>query len=434
MPSRPSPPTPPESFMPNPERSAYADLTDAVAEATEAPPAGQRFVRDVRLPGFALRVTSGGVKSWTVEGRMRGAATTKRRTIGRFPAVKADRARTLAMQELGRFAEGIDRLNETRAKHAKTITLGTVFTDYLATKTLKPVTVVDYKRAFNTTFDDWREKQITSITRTMVELRHKKITAASPARANLAMRLLRALFNFAAGKYETPEGEPVILDNPIKRLSATGAWNRLERRRRLVRLHQMPGWYDALENIRGRSERGALAADWIEFLVLTGCRRTESKSLTWNNVDIPGRIFRLPDTKNREVHEMPLSDRLLEIMTRCRARAPASSEFVFAAAHGRMKDEGYWVKQMVLVGEVPFSPHDLRRTFATVAEGLDIPVYTIKRLMNHVSGSGDVTAGYIQIDVERMRVPMQRITDAILTAAGRKGAPATVVDIQSARR
>ena len=38
--------------------------------------------------------------------------------------------------------------------------------------------------------------------------------------------------------------------------------------------------------------------------------------------------------------------------------------------------------------------HDLRRTFITAAESLDISAYAVKRLVNHKM-SWDVTAGYI---------------------------------------
>lgn len=65
---------------------------------------------------------------------------------------------------------------------------------------------------------------------------------------------------------------------------------------------------------------------------------------------------------------------------------------------------------------VPFHLHDLRRTFATVAESLDIPAYALKRLLNHKMRQ-DVTAGYVIADVERLRTPMQRITDFLLKAA-----------------
>ena len=66
---------------------------------------------------------------------------------------------------------------------------------------------------------------------------------------------------------------------------------------------------------------------------------------------------------------------------------------------------------------VTFALHDLRRTFTTIAESLDIPAYAIKRLLNH-NMKTDVTAGYIVMDVERLRVPMQKIATYILSAAG----------------
>ena len=59
--------------------------------------------------------------------------------------------------------------------------------------------------------------------------------------------------------------------------------------------------------------------------------------------------------------------------------------------------------------------HDLRRTFITIAESLDISSYAVKRLVNH-SMANDVTAGYIVWDVERIRKPMQQITDYIKKA------------------
>jgi integrase len=45
------------------------------------------------------------------------------------------------------------------------------------------------------------------------------------------------------------------------------------------------------------------------------------------------------------------------------------------------------------------SPHDLRRTFASIAEGLDISGYSLKRLLNHTTG--DVTQGYVILNMDR---------------------------------
>jgi pimeloyl-ACP methyl ester carboxylesterase len=70
---------------------------------------------------------------------------------------------------------------------------------------------------------------------------------------------------------------------------------------------------------------------------------------------------------------------------------------------------------------VSFTLHDLRRTYITVAESLDISAYALKRLVNHKMHN-DVTAGYIVSDVERLREPMQKINiNGIELAYERRG-------------
>jgi integrase len=79
-------------------------------------------------------------------------------------------------------------------------------------------------------------------------------------------------------------------------------------------------------------------------------------------------------------------------------------------------------KQMAKVIEatgIQFTVHDLRRTFITVAESLDIATYALKRLLNHRMKE-DVTAGYIIRYVERLRKPMQMVTDYLLQQMGLK--------------
>lgn len=77
------------------------------------------------------------------------------------------------------------------------------------------------------------------------------------------------------------------------------------------------------------------------------------------------------------------------------------------------------IARIILETGIQFSCHDLRRSFITIAEGLDIPAYALKRLLNHKM-NGDVTAGYIMTDVERLRKPMQQITDYLLKCMGVK--------------
>ena len=83
---------------------------------------------------------------------------------------------------------------------------------------------------------------------------------------------------------------------------------------------------------------------------------------------------------------------------------------------GYMDDPNKQMKLVVQESGVTFTPHDLRRTFITVAESLDISAFALKRLANHKMAN-DVTAGYIIGDAERLRAPMQRITDYLLNMA-----------------
>jgi hypothetical protein len=48
---------------------------------------------------------------------------------------------------------------------------------------------------------------------------------------------------------------------------------------------------------------------------------------------------------------------------------------------------------------------------------LDIPHYALKQLVNHKQGN-DVTAGYIVSDPERLRIPMQKVTDKLSSMIG----------------
>lgn len=75
------------------------------------------------------------------------------------------------------------------------------------------------------------------------------------------------------------------------------------------------------------------------------------------------------------------------------------------------------IAKVIASSGISFTIHDLRRSFITYAESLDISAYALKRLLNHKMKS-DVTSGYIMTDVERLRRPMQLISDYILKCAG----------------
>jgi integrase len=109
----------------------------------------------------------------------------------------------------------------------------------------------------------------------------------------------------------------------------------------------------------------------------------------------------------------------------------SNSVFVFPGdgVRGYLVEPKRQLAKIIEKIDMPFGMHDLRRTFVTIAESLDISSFAVKALVNHKSGD-DVTSGYIQMNVKRLRKPMQTVTDFILKSAGIKAA--NVIEFKAA--
>ncbi len=394
-------------------------LTKAAVDRLPIPEKGYTLHWDDALPGFGVRVTVSGVKAFVLQKRIRGRE--KRITLARYGVLTVDQARREAARLLGQIAVGRDPIAEKAREELKGITLGEAFENYLVSRPLKARTIQDMRRAMEG-FSDWMKRPMVGITRDMVAARHKKLGINSQARANLAMRYLRAVFNFAMAEYTDAQGRPVITDNPVNRLSEARTWYRVERRRTVIKPHELRPWMQAAQRLENSAAR-----DYFMLVLLTGLRRTEAIELRWQDVDLKWRALTVHDTKNRQAHTLPLSDYLAAMLAR--RRAETTGVYVFETSRGRLSNLRYAMAEVEKKSGISFCIHDLRRTFATVADALDIPGYAVKALLNH-KNSNDVTAGYIVVDVERLRGPMQKITDFMLKAGGvREGAE--VVELEA---
>ena len=366
----------------------------------------QAFYRDSAIPGFGLRVTNTGAKSFIIEKRIGGKV--KRLTLGRYGNLTVQQAKNEAMKVLGDVATGGDPIARKQQAKINAITLFAVFEDYLLTrKDLKPTTVKDYRRSLNWAASDWLTKPLTNITKDMIEKRHRQLGKRSHARANNAMRVLRALFNHARNKFEDSKGDSLILVNPVDRLSQIRAWYKINRRQTLIKPHQLKPWYEATLQLNNLTTR-----DYLHFLLLTGLRRSEASRLEWSEVDFKERTVTFLETKNNLVHVLPFSSLLEDLLKRRFEERESPFVFPSNAECGYLTEPRTAVERVSTLSEVTFTLHDLRRTFITIAESLDIPAYALKRLMNH-KDPNDVTAGYIIHDINRLREPMQRIADFI---------------------
>lgn len=367
--------------------------------------------------GFGLYATPAGAKcfflSRTVAGR------TKRLPIGQFPDMQLPQARREA-ERIATVAGGIDPVKARKAENARNVTLIQATDDYFAARggNLKDSTQANYRRAVELHLASWKDRPLGQITREMVEVRHRQMSKSSPAAADNTMRALRAIFNFAAGKYEDEKGRPLFTDNPTRRLSDNRAWHKQVRRQNIIRPRDFPKWRQGVEEARLRGEFQDMASDYLLFVLFSGLRRREAASLRWEQVDLEHETVRILDTKNGKPLTLPLSTQLKGVLVN--RRMSRISQWVFPGKqHDRpiAEPKGH-VRRVAEISGVDFTIHDLRRTFITVAESLDISKMAIQTLVNH-SGSGmDVTDGYVIMDESRLREPMEKVAQRMVDFMG----------------
>jgi integrase len=131
-------------------------------------------------------------------------------------------------------------------------------------------------------------------------------------------------------------------------------------------------------------------AGFIQFLILTGQRRSEVAEMRWAEIDLENRVWLLPKerAKNGVEHSIPLSDQAAEIL-KALPRI-AGSDFVLTL-NGRNPIRGTpLIKRRIDKLAPPMPPwvlHDIRRTVASGMARLGINLPVIEKLLNHVSGS-----------------------------------------------
>lgn len=236
--------------------------------------------------------------------------------------------------------------------------------------------------------------------------------------------------NYAIMKYEDSNGDSIFRHNPVIRITQLRAWHRAVRKNTLIKHYDLAPWHQAVMNLSNDSiaPNREVVKDFLLLVLFTGLRRNEAAKLTWNRVDLKDKTIVIKDTKNHTDHTLPLTDFLYDLLTKRKAEAKTKYVFPNESNTDYMTDPKKQIARVIKESGVNFSTHDLRRTFITIAESLDISAYALKRLLNHKMAN-DVTAGYIISDVERLRVPMQKITDYILTRIGQKE-KADVIPIQ----
>jgi integrase len=403
------------------------NFTKRAIEQIQPPVTGRDTYRDEKVRGLELRVTAAGAKTFAVQRRVNG--TPKRYTIGRFPEITVEQARKRAAEMLGEIAAGVDPSAARQAERYRTATVESTLVDYLASRQLKPSTKRAYDEDLRHYLKDWLPRRLASISRQDVVDKHAGISEASEARANGAMRVLRALYNFARARYLDERGLPLYPTNPVQALSDERAWNKSRRKQTILMPYDFPAWWGATDELK-RDHRPYVRniGRYLQALLLTGMRSGELAGITINkgarnedDQEMPfynqrAGIIELPDPKGGQpvfIHLRPMTQALIDDALKDAKGSthpfrPRNSDTPLAERH--IADWIAWIDKR---SGVRVTRHDLRRTFITVAEGLDISPYTIKRLVGHAIGN-DVTGGYIISQRKRMLGALERIEGEML--------------------
>lgn len=229
-----------------------------------------------------------------------------------------------------------------------------------------------YTRMLAVAFADRCARPLLAITKEMVARRHMQLGEGHrEAYANLAMRTLGALFNFASANYEDPGGSSLIRENPVRRLSQTRAWYPSKRRDTVIRDEDLSGWFAAVQTLADEDQDSphAMVADYLYVLLFSELWRSEAAALAWRDVDWSTKTLTVRDTKNADDHALPLSAFLRDLFTRRQARDGASV-YVFPGPGkvGRLIEPRAGVRKVIARAGTSFTLHDLGRTFAAVAE------------------------------------------------------------------
>jgi len=298
------------------------------------------------------------------------------------------------------------------------ITLRRAWADYQRFRALKPTTVRNYKLRLETNLAEWLDVPLADISRSMVLLKFAELSVHKTL-ANYTFKTLKAVFNFAAAFYETLDGKPIFTDNPVRKLTQIKAWHP-EAVRRGCFASELGPWLRTVMSLDNGMQR-----DYWLLVLLTGMRKMEALSLRWEYVNLNSGIVLLPMTKNGYGREIPLSDFAWKLLVRRRYIAHPADKYVFQKPSGghwlAIENSAQFIRQR---SGVAFSCHDCRRTFASVADEIEIKAEVVAQLLGH---RGNVTEDYTVRSIERLRRATQAITSYILNQAPNERQPAKEV-------
>jgi integrase len=376
----------------------------ATTVRTEKLPRGkpEAIFFDDDVPGFGLRIREGGSRSFVFQYKL--GSKQRRMALGTATALNFVETRKTAETLYARVKLGQDPAGdkaEARATAAQTFKAAAA--DFLATKRteLRERTYPDLERHLLKHAKPLHELQLSKITRRDIAPIIAAVTKDSGAvTANRVRTSLSTFFGWALGQ-GIADINPVIGTTRNKEQS---------RERVLTPAELRLIWANLGDDY---------FASIVRLLVLTGQRAGEIAGLCWSEIHDGMILLPAERSKNHRAHVVPLSPPALDIVNKQERRA--DRDLIFGrgtkpfSGWSNCKDRlDARITKANGGKEIPhWTPHDLRRTFATyaggglpahqlaklaprekeLAKGLGIEPHIVEAVLNHVSGSRSGVAG-----------------------------------------
>jgi integrase len=354
---------------------------------------------DKKTPGFGIRVSPEGRKTWFVMYRLAGVR--RRMRLGHYPEVTLEKARKKATEALSDVSEGKDPAQEKRARvielkrdrlEAKTFEqLAGQYLEQYAKKQKKEKTWKEYGRIIekilNPAFGKLDTKEVEqSHLRSFL----RNLAATRPVLANRTRAVIGAIYKWAIK-------EDIVAENPVSGISRPGG-QETPKERTLSDDELKTVW-------NGLEKETSQVKVVLRLILLTGQRPGEVMGMRWDEIDSGEGLWEIPGsrTKNRKPHVVPLSAQALRILEKQRETLTAQRQkredrgdptpegpFVFPNRFLARQAESPVQMLRKTVNRVcqelnikSFAPHDLRRTCATYLGKMEVPGFVIALILNH---------------------------------------------------
>lgn len=335
-------------------------LTDLQIKRLKAPEKGQKTYYDDALPGFGVRVSQGGTKTFVVVyGKER-----RRRSLGRYPELSLSNARTLAKQ--AQVDITLDDQQPTRKlPKVSFVAARAKFLDDSLTRT-RPRTVGEYKRLLTKHFnfdghlDDLTRQDIAKVVDSLGARRSEQQHAYVAVRTMMNWCVKRGLLDVSPVPPMTFKSKP--------------------RERILSDAELVAVW-------RRAAEFGHPYGRIVQLLILTGQRKGEIVGLRKSWIENGRIVYPSEFVKNERTHTIPLGKQAMELIE----ALPSKSDLLFPSRFDEERRFNGFSKCKKAfdqnLGIEPYTLHDLRRTFSSAMAKLGTPIHVTERILNHVSGT-----------------------------------------------